>query len=1592
MATTTTITKLLFRRGNDADRQQTILASGEPGWTLDTKRLWIGDGVTPGGYPALSARDDHLHFIDTPPSGRRWTTTAENNFGGAQFLDINVPGLADSLAGESIKDENQRWFHPVNRDVTTSHDMHFTSTDAEISHSGSGVFKISKTSTAVGNQNSINIGDAIFIRPSGRVDINVPDDAMLVFNSASAVFDNGRFTHFEDKSIDLNVVYDGYGEDRYFTGANHGAMSSDTGLYFAHDNYLSAGFVKIGGVNDETGWSTIELSPTVYLNDWEQYGNSDSNNNSTGENTYDPKTDRQNLVVNVTKRAGAERNRAIPGEDSPSKDWITGPETGTITQSWTRSDGKFVGNLNYNPKPLVFHSTRPSAAAGTDYRGVSYAGIPHFVFESGLIVYDAGDADTGGYNAYKINQSLDTRSKPTFAGISIMNPDGTPGDPMGVRSGGTGVDKFNAGSVLYTSGKHTDDQHYEDLLAMPLERGDLMVGTTKYGVVRSKLDHNNWIDILYEGDRRNMDPDGVAGDGNRRDGVIYIGNKFAPDYLKDDQETRETWFSRWKAIKSDNLSLSALGTPEIPGEVLTLRGDYNANKNEGAASTEDGGTIRTEAYNSLVLNEQGIKISHNNLASTAFTVGQGNNVGTWTLDFNRDDGAKKVTATTLFAGLTQGDRYFGALIPTDQSTGETHTPPMFRNNGMSVGALTINAEGHVVGMRSKDFDVRYSQVFHVGTKPYRSSKDNGLYSPDDHDENISNVTIATTGIPVGADADTLTRAEQYLNNIVVKQNDVTGYDWHKGHTTFTTDYYRSKDTNVSGYENEIDKDTEVVSEVHFNDYGTIKDYSTKNINDIFYDKDQISVITDWIDMRLTDHDTWITELSAAAFLRDADTQTRHTNAFKTKWINSSEVWFRGTTSGRDNKVYATNDRWYHLANDACDVQYQVGDGRTIDWVQDGSTGSRNLMTLDTKGNSTDNDTTFKLFHRGIPRLRFKDGEVRINQSTNVDSKTYTLLNNDIYTQNLETEYNVKVGNHLYLGSKLSNRTDIGDGVEDGVVDRDVYIYFNNYTESDFDNNYLKWSDTDNRVEFSGDVKIGDNLSIQEKLSVGDDASIGGNLSVAGTTTLGSTTTVDGEATFNDTVYMDDEVYVGRDNPFTSKINFWDCSVDVKAFTASIELDGESKSWGNDGKGPGWFEFKGAAGVFMMDMPLKVNRDILIGDPIKDHHVDPKLWFYTGAATNDRGKLMFDTSANLFDLDHGIKINGALTATGITQLNSSLTVNSSCTLKSGLTFRDDGANFTSSITFSKTNGFTINTSDVKIAKSLSVSENIVALGTGNISGDLYLGKDSNSLGSGTTDSKIRFYDNKTDKRRDLIMDAADSCFKIHDERSTPVLRKILHEGNWRSLLNLDEDYVNRKGSIMTGSLHIDMRDSKWAHHEVASQCGWFVDIKNTVADGKAVNASDVEDFDGRILYGQGESQCGYFGWHMYVAGKERFQLTDSNLYVNGDITAFHNFSDQRLKKNVIEIDQTNALQQVNRLQGVTYEWKDDSDLDNHKGTQVGLIAQQVEEVVPEVIKQNKRLGKDETVYKQVEYDKLVPLLIESIKELTKKVEDLESKLK
>ena len=104
---------------------------------------------------------------------------------------------------------------------------------------------------------------------------------------------------------------------------------------------------------------------------------------------------------------------------------------------------------------------------------------------------------------------------------------------------------------------------------------------------------------------------------------------------------------------------------------------------------------------------------------------------------------------------------------------------------------------------------------------------------------------------------------------------------------------------------------------------------------------------------------------------------------------------------------------------------------------------------------------------------------------------------------------------------------------------------------------------------------------------------------------------------------------------------------------------------------------------------------------------------------------------------------------------------------------------------------------------------------------------------------------------------------------------------------------------------------------------------------------------------------------------------SSITAQGDITAF---SDARLKHDVKTID--NALDKVDNLRGVTYRMLED---ETH-AEKVGVIAQEVEEILPQVV----LTSDDEMQTKSVDYGKLCAVLIEAVKELKKEVEELKGK--
>jgi hypothetical protein len=100
------------------------------------------------------------------------------------------------------------------------------------------------------------------------------------------------------------------------------------------------------------------------------------------------------------------------------------------------------------------------------------------------------------------------------------------------------------------------------------------------------------------------------------------------------------------------------------------------------------------------------------------------------------------------------------------------------------------------------------------------------------------------------------------------------------------------------------------------------------------------------------------------------------------------------------------------------------------------------------------------------------------------------------------------------------------------------------------------------------------------------------------------------------------------------------------------------------------------------------------------------------------------------------------------------------------------------------------------------------------------------------------------------------------------------------------------------------------------------------------------------------------------------------------TGFTDVSDEREKDNIETITEATSL--VKQLRGVTHKWKDKRDEKTH----YGLIAQEVEKIVPDVVSEGATKEGETEPTKGVAYQKLVPLLIETIKELEARIKTLE----
>ena len=143
----------------------------------------------------------------------------------------------------------------------------------------------------------------------------------------------------------------------------------------------------------------------------------------------------------------------------------------------------------------------------------------------------------------------------------------------------------------------------------------------------------------------------------------------------------------------------------------------------------------------------------------------------------------------------------------------------------------------------------------------------------------------------------------------------------------------------------------------------------------------------------------------------------------------------------------------------------------------------------------------------------------------------------------------------------------------------------------------------------------------------------------------------------------------------------------------------------------------------------------------------------------------------------------------------------------------------------------------------------------------------------------------------------------------------------------------------------------------------------------VQSGDVVNFDNKVVLTNSTVSSSKTVGAVVITGGVGI---GGALNVGGDITAFES-SDVTLKENITPI--SNAVDKVRSISGNTFTWNEKSVYNGEEGT--GIIAQEIEALGLPGVTQTREDGT-----KAVRYDRLVPLLIEAIKELDTKVKSLE----
>jgi hypothetical protein len=232
----------------------------------------------------------------------------------------------------------------------------------------------------------------------------------------------------------------------------------------------------------------------------------------------------------------------------------------------------------------------------------------------------------------------------------------------------------------------------------------------------------------------------------------------------------------------------------------------------------------------------------------------------------------------------------------------------------------------------------------------------------------------------------------------------------------------------------------------------------------------------------------------------------------------------------------------------------------------------------------------------------------------------------------------------------------------------------------------------------------------------------------------------------------------------------------------------------------------------------------------------------------------------------------------------------------------------------------------------------------------------------------------------VMTVTSTARTLLDDTSTSAMRSTLGLAIGSNVQPFDAD-LSALGAVSSNGVLCRTGNGTAAARTISGAGGI------TVTNGDGINGNIT------ISSGQGIATTDNVRFNSIGVGTDASGVT-GELRATNQITSY--YSDSRLKENIQPLE--SALEKVNSLHGVTYNANNLAESFGfiNKDRQVGVIAQDVKKVLPEAVKpapfdqmlyEGKEISKSGEEYMTVQYEKLVPLLIEAIKDLTKQVNEL-----